>query len=782
MHQSASFHPRLSGVLTLCLAFAACANILAENPQATPSDAASTRARLHKPLPETLTSFGAAVLGDYLYVFSGHSGDAHGEGRDLLVDHFRRIKVDDPQAAWEELAQHEPAQSTALITDGKYLYRIGGLTFLNRSGEETNFKSTQHFSRYDVQQDKWEELAPLPEPRSSLDAAILGRTIYVAGGWNLQGESSRDADWHEDILKFDLDNPSAGWQSIPGPGYKSRAIALAAHKGKIYLLGGIQDRGISRKVSIYDPQTNSWSEGPEMQADSATAGFASSAFEVDGQLYYTGGSGIVYRLNDEKHAWEVADRLLFPRMFLRLLPLKADRLIALGGTSMGAGRIGVVESLQMDPSFGQTPKQVSWNIKFNGKVRQSQCLVLDGMQLYAFGGNKSQNPHDFKPSAFSKEAFVFDLSRQTVEQLPDLPLALQSGTALVLSQTSEHNSILVSGGMGFQDDQFTALKTLFRFDPEAKKWSRYPVELPQPRSMFSAVTQDEAVWFFAGSTVGKERSLLTTIDHWWGDDSAPAALPGIKLPTPRRSAGGALLKDEYYLAGGLTAESGLAETVDVFHFQDRTWRTAPAPQVPRVFPSLVATGNKLYLYGGFTRADGHFQPATSLEMYDPQTEKWKTIAESIPGVSPTMSMFPFNGRLLFYGIDPQVAGQANFVLYDPAPLTAPEQVASMSFGGRRRDPAGQARREALILMRKDTDKDGKLSAAELGSRMKNFFHKADQNQDQTLTLEELTTVIQQDQRENAPQRPRRSRESASDKADQKPNAKKSSETENKQEK
>ncbi|MEL6107300.1 MAG: DUF3386 family protein, partial [Planctomycetota bacterium] len=105
----------------------------------------TSNSQLHKPLPESLTSFGAAVVGEYLYVFSGHSGDAHGFGKDLLVEHFRRIKFDDPEADWEELAMHQSAQSTALVSDGTYIYRVGGLSFLNSGEEETNFNSTDHF-------------------------------------------------------------------------------------------------------------------------------------------------------------------------------------------------------------------------------------------------------------------------------------------------------------------------------------------------------------------------------------------------------------------------------------------------------------------------------------------------------------------------------------------------------------------------------------------------------------------------------------------------------------
>tara|TARA_E500000305_G_scaffold52786_1_gene41541 strand:+ start:237117 stop:239531 length:2415 start_codon:yes stop_codon:yes gene_type:complete len=732
------------------------------------------RAALHQALQEPLTSFGAAVLGDYLYVFSGHDGDAHGEGRDLLADHFRRIKVDDPEANWEELAKHHPAQSTALVTDGKYLYRIGGLSFLNSSGEETNFNSTQFFSRYDVEEDKWTELAPLPEPRSSLDAAVLGRSIYVAGGWNLQGKSSRDAPWHEDILRFDLDHSEAGWQTIKGPGYNTRAISLAAFDGKIYLLGGIGERGISRKVSVYNPQTDSWSDGPELKADSSTAGFATSSFATGGHLYYTGGSGIVYRLSDDHSKWEVADRLLFPRMFLRLLPLSEQRLIALGGTSMNAGRIGIVESLRVDSDKNKYLKQVSWSVKFDGQAKQSQLLVLDGLKLYAFGGNNSRAPHDFTKEALVDEAFVFDIARQTVKKLPAMPQALQSGSAVSLSQTSEHESIFVTGGMGFEGNEFASLKEIFRFDPESQTWSKSPVQLPQPRAMFHAVTYEDAIWSFGGSMVGKDRELLKTIVHWWGDDSKPATLPGVSLPTPRRSFGGAVLNDQYYLVGGLSQDSGIAKTVDVFHFKERTWKTAAAPNTPRVFPSLVAAGGKLFLFGGFTNVDGHFSPARSLEVYVPQTDQWTVVAEELNGIDPSMTMFDLNGRLLFYGIDKTEDGLANFVLLDPSPETAPEEVASMSFSGRRRDPAQQAKQEAMSLMRKDADKDGKLSGAELGERMADFVKKADQNADGFVTVEEAAAVIEKESRSETPEngrtgrgRPGRPSRDANNKTDEK---------------
>lgn len=712
--------------------------------------AASTPGRLHRPLKESLTSFGAAVLGEYLYVFSGHDGEAHGFGRDLLSKHFRRIRFDDPNAEWEDLPMHEPAQSVALVTDGTYLYRIGGLSFLNEQGdEETNYNSTDHFSRFDVETKEWTELAPLPEARSSLDACVLGRHVYVAGGWNLQGSSSSDAPWAESMLRFDLENPEAGWESLPGPGYKTRAISLAAYDGRVFLFGGIQQRGISRKVSIYDPSNNQWSEGPELPADSSTAGFATSSFATGGKLYVTGGSGVVYRLSGDEQKWQIANRLFYPRMFLRLVPADSHRLLALGGTgSSGAGRMAVVESVNVAPSANRPHKMATWSVEFGGQAKHSQALVLDGSKLYAFGGNASRSPHDFSQEAFVDEAFVFDVTTQTVEPLPEMPIAMQSGAALVNRQTSEHRSIVVAGGLGF-DEQFSSLDNVLTFNPETKTWSDSGSKLPEPRSMYSAVVHDDAIWSFGGAS-GTGSALLTNVTHWWGDDSGIVALPDVKLPTPRRSFGAAKIGSECYLVGGLAEGSEIAKQVDVFNFDDRSWRTAASPEKSRVFPSVVELSGKIYLHGGFSLGTGHFAEATSLEVYDPEEDAWQTVAEELPGVEPSMKMLAYSGRLLFYGIDRERDGVANFVLFDPDPLAAPSTVESMNFSGRGRGGDAELEGSARMLMRRDTDKDGKLSNEELGSRLGELLtNESDQDQDQLLDFEELLAKLKADQESDA---------------------------------
>ncbi|MEM6472509.1 MAG: DUF3386 family protein [Planctomycetota bacterium] len=707
--------------------------------------------KIHKPLPESLTSFGACTVGEYLYVFSGHSGEAHGFGKDLLVNHFRRIKIDDAAAEWEELAMHDSAQSTALVTDGKDIYRIGGLSFLNGEGEdEAVFNSTDYFVRYNIEKNEWTELAPLPAPRSSLDAAIVGRTVYVVGGWDLQGEGgSRDAPWYDTMHAFDLDNPDAGWQELDGPGYQTRALSCAAHDGKLYVLGGISPNGFLRTTSVYDPETGEWSEGPELVSDSRMTGFATSTFAVGGHLYSTGASGIVYRLSNDGSAWEVADRLLFPRMFLRLVPFGEDRLIALGGTGGMTGRTGVVESLKVDPGAEVAAKVVSWSLPYDGETKHSQALIMDGTKLYAFGGNKSWQPHDFSEGAFSSEAFVFDIPNQTSKRLPDMPMPVQSGAGVVNQQNSESKTLVVAGGMNFGESKFAAINDVLEFDPESQQWNMVETSLPQPRAMAHAVTHDDAIWLFAGSDAGAGSGLRDTVLHWWGDSTDIAPLPNVQIPHPRRSFGGAIVGDEYYMIGGLGGGMSIESTIDVFNMADRTWRTVASPSSSRVFPMVAVDGTKIYLFGGFSTDGSHFSECAKLEVYDTESDSWSTLAESIDGVDASMRLFNMGGRLLFFGIDRENEGFAKFVLYDPNPMVTPEAVQPMSFSGFGRGRGSEATANAKMLMRKDADKDGKLSFAELGSRMATFAEAADSDGDKLISFTEAEAKLKADEEAEA---------------------------------
>ncbi len=311
---------------------------------AVPAESAADATAALAPLPEPLSSFGAAVCDGWLYVYSGHTGEAHAHSIDNLSQHFRRLNLAS-DGAWEELPMETPLQGLPLVAHGGKLYRAGGLTFRNKAEDDSDMHSVAEFACFDPATGKWTALAPLPEARSSHDAVVIGDVLYVVGGWTLSGED--EGDWLDTAWSFDLTRPDGQWQAIAGPPFKRRALAVGAWNGRLVAVGGMDDEpSVTRKANAFDPATGQWTELPELpQSETAgrLAGFGVSAWNMGGQLLVSGADGVVHRLADDGSAWETAGELATGRFFHRLMPGGGSTLLAVAGASMTDGHLASIE-------------------------------------------------------------------------------------------------------------------------------------------------------------------------------------------------------------------------------------------------------------------------------------------------------------------------------------------------------------------------------------------------------------------------------------------------------
>jgi len=290
-------------------------------------------------VPQGITSFGAAVDGDSIYVYGGHWGGAHhywkeGQSNELLRLNLREGK------AWEKLASGPRRTGTAMVAHGGKLYRIGGFEARNAEAEEADLHSMDDVQRYDPATDKWEEFVPMPLPRSSHDAAVLGDTIYVVGGWNLQQRG--DGKFLDTMLTLDLKADKPQWKVAAVP-FKRRALSIAAHNGKLYAIGGMQETGgPSTAVDVYDPATQTWSKGPALYGQ-PMEGFGNTSFEIGGKLTAITRSGAIQQLSADGKSWAITGYLKHPRFFGRLLPISDNRGIVIAGADMGSGKVNATE-------------------------------------------------------------------------------------------------------------------------------------------------------------------------------------------------------------------------------------------------------------------------------------------------------------------------------------------------------------------------------------------------------------------------------------------------------
>ena len=300
---------------------------------AEPSSPTSTRVEVRGRMPRAVTSFGAEVLHGHVYVLGGYFGIPHQYDWTGQSGDFLRMSLAD--GTWELLPSPGRMQSVTLETHGGRLYRIGGMIAKNDPGEDEDLVSSDAFARFDPLERSWTALPPLPAPRSSHESTVIGDHLYVVAGWILGGKDAQGPpQWHDTMLRLDLSNPDAAWESIEMP-FQRRALGVTSVGERLVVIGGITSEGkLSSSLDVYDTATGLWSEGP----DFPQGGFGLACQGRDGAVYASAGDGGVYSWAPGAESWESITSWAFPRFFHQLVSPSAGELLAVGGVARG-GRI-----------------------------------------------------------------------------------------------------------------------------------------------------------------------------------------------------------------------------------------------------------------------------------------------------------------------------------------------------------------------------------------------------------------------------------------------------------
>ncbi|MEQ8768843.1 MAG: hypothetical protein RL885_33365 [Planctomycetota bacterium] len=297
-------------------------------------------------VPKAVTSFGAAVSESHLYMYGGHTGNPHEYGKESQAKTLWRLDMAAEPPTWSAVLDGPGLQGLALLAREGKLYRLGGFTAQNKDGDEHDLWSVSDAVMFDPKSPGWQPLPDLPEPRSSFDAAVMGDTIYVVGGWTMRGKD-QEAIWLDTAWAMDLSAEEASWKALPEVPFRRRALSVAAFEGKIWAIGGMQAKGgPTTRVDVFDPKTGAWAQGPSIVGEGMT-GFGSSSFATGGRLYVTTYDGNLQRLAEDGQSWEVVRELKRARFFHRMLPLSDHALVSLGGGDMMVGKFEEVDVIDV---------------------------------------------------------------------------------------------------------------------------------------------------------------------------------------------------------------------------------------------------------------------------------------------------------------------------------------------------------------------------------------------------------------------------------------------------
>lgn len=302
----------------------------------------------YPPLPVGVSSLGAIASDGYLYVYGGHSGPTHHYDTASVRGTFYRLKLDGGRQ-WDELPGGPQLQGMNLAAIDGVIYRVGGMQPRNAPGEPSDNHSIAQAARFIPSKGTWEELPPLPQPRSSHDLVAVGKKLVVVGGWQLRGKDAKPI-WHDTTLVLDLAASKPEWKAVPQP-FQRRALTATSVGSKVYVLGGLGPDGPDRRVDILDVETGRWSQGPDLPGPERVA-FSPACCTLDGRVILSTSQGPIYRLSANGEAWEKIASASRGRIVHRLVP-HGNAVILVGGAS-GGENLAAIEVVTLPPPGSET--------------------------------------------------------------------------------------------------------------------------------------------------------------------------------------------------------------------------------------------------------------------------------------------------------------------------------------------------------------------------------------------------------------------------------------------
>ncbi|MES1991223.1 MAG: kelch repeat-containing protein [Pseudomonadota bacterium] len=239
----------------------------------------------------------------------------------------------------------------------------------------------------------WREGQPMTTARANAGGVLVGEDLYVIGGGSTSGPRS---------LTEVYDTIGNIWRAAAPMSVGLEQFGIATDGKHIFVAGGYETQGDgknlgteSKNLWLYDVKTGSWSSGPDMPSDRIGLSLA----YVDGKVYALGGKG-----NDASRIWayDIADNAWSVVKSSNPAPRTDAAVIVVGNEIyVIGGREGSDPSARVDifnPATGlwkQGPSLPS--------PREDHAAAIVGNQIHVSGGQSISPPKSYA------DHFILDL-------------------------------------------------------------------------------------------------------------------------------------------------------------------------------------------------------------------------------------------------------------------------------------------------------------------------------------------------------------------------------------
>ncbi|KAG9271590.1 kelch-like protein 41 [Astyanax mexicanus] len=261
----------------------------------------------------------------------------------LMINDTAAVAYDpnDNECALAAMAEQIPRNHVSITNMKNQLYVVGGL-FVDEDNKDSPLQCYAY--QLDPLTSTWTALPPLPSPRCLFALGEFENLLFAVAGKDLQSNESLDSvmcydtdkmkwtetkkiplrlhghcvisqnglvyciggktDENKTINKmFAYNHKKAEWKELAAMKTPRAMFGAVVHKGKIVVVGGVNEDGLLASCEAYNFGTNKWEAFPEFAQERSSVNLVS----VAGILYVVGGFTMVEMENKECAPSEVTD-------------------------------------------------------------------------------------------------------------------------------------------------------------------------------------------------------------------------------------------------------------------------------------------------------------------------------------------------------------------------------------------------------------------------------------------------------------------------------------------
>lgn len=565
-------------------------------------------------LPRILT---LAALGLVLAATAAVGFEA---GRRYPFESLRRFLPTPGNAFWN-VAEPTPFRvyESAVAAFGDSVYVFGGFEDIERHASAV-------VRVYDGKTDTWGRRGDMPTNRTHVNAAVIGRSVWFAGGF--VGQHPGPAT--DEVWRYDVDTDS--WKSGPPLPEVRGGGALVPLGNRLHYFGGyLADRntvsGVHWRLDLDTPDSaRRWVEAAPMPLP---RGHLSGA-ALNGYAYAIGGVirhdpyqidlADVHRYDPATDTWTAMASLPTPRSHTEPSTfVRNGRIVVVGGRSHPRGIETLREVTEYDPAMNQ------WRALAplpEGRLAPIAAPIGDRV-IVAAGGARDALPDN-------NVAWIgrFDSSWEPLERMP-MPLGEVAGGII-------GDRLFLIGHGGFQTLALNLGNG--RWDPV----SQHPVRIMRGHHHAAEVIGDR-LYVIGGLGAGDgEVQILDADTGQWSF--------GPPMPFGAGSSATAAIGGMIYVAGGIVGDTTtrLAARLDPGSGQ---WTAiAPMPR-GRNHAASGTDGSRFYVFGGRGPGSGDRNELANgfadVQIYDPATDRWTSSGEGADAPAPMPQARGGMGKAVF---------------------------------------------------------------------------------------------------------------------------------------